>query len=311
MAISTPRMVGAGIVLLLAIWIPSYVGAAPGFSDWGAPQNLGCGVNSGSADLGSATSKGRLSLYFGSSRATGFGDFDLWVSQRAFVDAPWGPPVNLGETINTAGIENVPALSRDGHWLFFNSDRTGGIGAVDIWVSWRENVHDDFGWQTPVNLGAGVNSAGFDAGASYFENEEGGAPLLFFGRGPTMATTDIYVSELQPDGSFGEGMLIAELSSAQNDQRPSVRFDGLELFLFSNRTGSLADGNDLWVSTRKTVFDAWETPTNLGTAVNGISDDRHPDISADRLSLFFSSSRPGGCGGFDLYMTTRTKIKPD
>jgi hypothetical protein len=219
--------------------------------------------------------------------------------------------VNLGQTVNTAGIENVPALSRDGHWLFFNSDRTGGIGAVDLWVSWRENVHDDFGWQTPVNLGAGVNSAGFDAGASYLENEEGGAPLLFFGRGPTLAITDIYVSELQPDGSFGEGVLIAELSSAQNDQRPSVRFDGLELFLFSNRTGSLVDGNDLWVSTRKTVFEAWETPTNLGTAVNSTSDDRHPDISADRLSLFFSSSRPGGCGGFDLYMTTRTKIKPD
>lgn len=309
MMISTPRMVGAVIALLLVILIPSYVGAAPSFSDWDAPQNLGCVVNSAFLDLGPAISKDRLSLYFGSNRPGGFGAFDIWVSQRASVDAPWGPPVNLGETINTMGIENVPALSRDGHWLFFNSDRTGGIGAVDIWVSWREHVHDDFGWQTPVNLGAGVNSAGFDAGASYFENEEGGAPLLFFGRGPTMATTDIYVSALQPDGSFGEGVLIPELSSAQNDQRPSVRFDGLELFLFSNRTGSLVD--DLWVSTREIVFDAWETPTNLGPTVNSTSDDRQPDISVDRLSLFFSSNRPGGCGGVDLYMTTRTKMEPD
>ena len=306
--ISILRTIHPLIALVLMISIPSHVGAASKFSDWTEPTNLGCEINSPSGEQGPAISKDNLSLYFASNRPGGFGGNDIWVSQRAAVDDPWGPPVNLGSAINTAVGENVPALSRDGHWLFFNSTRAGGSGGADIWVSYRDKVHDDFGWQPPVNLGVGVNSPLFEAGASYFENEEGGAPLLFFGRGPTGGVgTHIYVSELQADGSFGEAVLIPELSSAQSDQHPSVRFDGLEIFLFSDRAGSLG-GADLWVSTRETVFDAWETPTNLGPTVNGTSADMQPYIAADRLTLFFVSDRPGGCGGFDLYITTRTKL---
>lgn len=296
------------IALALMILFRPGVAATPKFSEWAAPTNLGCQINSPVGDQGPAISKDGLSLFFGSMRPGGFGGSDIWVSQRASVEDPWTPPVNLGAVVNTPGIDNIPALSRDGHWLFFQSDRAGTSGGTDIWASYREHVHDDFGWQPPVNLGAGVNSPAFESGASYFENQEAGAPLLFFGRATvvTAADTDIYVSELQPDGSFGDAMFIPELSSPQSDQRPLVRFDGLELFLVSNRPGSLG-GADLWVSTRATVFDAWETPTNLGPPVNTAFADMQPYIAADRLTLFFTSNRPGGCGGVDLYMTTRTK----
>lgn len=294
------------IGLALTIVVPR-VGGAAKFSEWSEPTNLGCAINSAAAEQGPAISKNGLSLYFGSMRSDGFGGSDIWVSQRASVDEPWGPPMNLGPVVNTPGADNIPALSRDGHLLFFNSDRPGTSGLADIWISYRENVHDDFGWQTPVNAGAGVNSSALEVGASYIENEEGGAPLLFFGRGVTLVDPDIYVSQLQPDGSFGEAVLVPELSTAQSDQRPSVRFDGLEMFLFSNRTGSLGS-TDLWVSTRQTVFDAWEIPANLGAAVNSAFGEMQPYIAADRLTLFFTSNRPGGCGAFDLYMTTRTRL---
>jgi hypothetical protein len=109
----------------------------------------------------------------------GFGGEDLWVSKRAGKDDAWNPPVNLGMIINTAANERSPALSRDGHYLFFGTTRGGGSGGFDIWVSWRHNTHDDFGWQSPVNLGPRLNTAATDAGASYFENEETGIPLLF------------------------------------------------------------------------------------------------------------------------------------
>jgi OmpA-OmpF porin, OOP family len=110
---------------------------------------------------------------------------------------------------------------------------------------------------------------------------------------------------LQADGLFGESVFIPELSSAQGDQRPSVRFDGLKIFLGSDRAGSLGL-SDLWVSSRETVFHAWNTPANLGPTINTTSVDAQPYIAADRLTLLFMSNRPGGCGGFDLYMTTRT-----
>src|SRR2546428_197042 len=162
-------------------------------------------------------------------------------------------------------------------------------------------------WSTPINLGPAVNSASLDIGASYFANDDFGVPLLFFGSdrpgGP--GGTDIYVSAQQPDGSFGAAELVNELSSPFSDNRPVVRFDGLELFLFSDRP----DGSnvDMWVSTRNSVFDPWSTPVNLCPTVYSPQDDRQAYIASDRMTLFFASDRPGGVGGFDLYMTTRSK----
>jgi hypothetical protein len=290
----------------LVIVLRPGVAATPEFSEWAAPTNLGCQINSPFGEQGPAISKDGLSLYFGSMRQDGLGASDIWVSQRASLRNAWGPPTNLGAIINTPGVENIPALSRDGHWLFFNSDRAGTSGVLDIWVSYREHVHEDFAWQPPVNLGPGVNSPGLEAGASYLENGEVGAAMLFFGRGLTLADFDIYTSGRQADGSFGEAASVPELNSAQSDQRPSVRFDGLELFLSSDRAGSLGL-SDLWVSTRGTVFEAWAIPTNLGPTVNSTFADMQPHIASDRETLVFASNRPGGCGALDLYVSTRTR----
>jgi Tol biopolymer transport system component len=202
----------------------------------------------------------------------------------------------------------VPALSRDGHLLFFASTRSDvSFGGVDIWVSRREDTHDDFAWQPAVNLGAGVNSAGQDEGPSYFENDDVGVPQLYFSGGASRpGGAGIYVSEQAADGSFGPAVLIVELSGLGITTRPSIRHDGLEIFFNSNRPGSIANSQDLWVATRETVFDAWSEPINLGSPVNTELVDVQPYISSDRETLFFASNRPGG-GPTDLYMSTRTK----
>jgi len=133
-------MVRAVICLVIVVLATSQPGAAPKFSNWGVPTNLGPTINSSFDDFGPAISKDGLSLYFTSNRLGGFGSsFDIWFSQRPTKDDVWGPPVNLGAVINTEASENVPALSRDGHWLFFNSTRLGGFGDQDIWASWREH----------------------------------------------------------------------------------------------------------------------------------------------------------------------------
>src|SRR6187399_1796564 len=87
---------------LLALFVP--VPAAQHFSDWDVPVNLGPGVNSAFADQSPALSKDGLSLYFQSDRP-GFGNTDLWVSQRNGEDEPWGPAVNLGDVVNSAAFE--------------------------------------------------------------------------------------------------------------------------------------------------------------------------------------------------------------
>jgi hypothetical protein len=303
-----------------------------GYSDWSVPVNLGATVNSSSIDIAPAVSRNELSLYFTSTRPGGLGGFDIWVCQRGSRIDPWGPAMNLGPSINTVSNDQGAALSTDGHLLFFVSDRAGGYGGQDIWVSWRAHTYDDFGWAPPVNLGTGVNTDANDHGPGYFESEDDGVPLLYFGSNRTggPGSDDIYVSALTRRGTFGPATLVAELSTPFADVGPDVRRDGLEIYLHSDRPGTLGLF-DLWVSTRKTVHDKWSTParldvmseghkeerrdplpqwsdpTNLSAPINSPFTEGQPAISANRKSLYFFSNRPGGLGGADLWVTTRTR----
>ena len=114
---------------------------------------------------------------------------------------------------------------------------------------------------------------------------------------------DIYVSAF--DGaSFGPPALVPGLNSPQDDFRPNLRRDGLEVFLDSNRPGGLG-GLDLWTSTRPTIRDPWSMPTNLGSDVNSAANDLRPSLSWDGTTLYFGSVRAGGEGSQDVYVTTR------
>lgn len=299
----------------LALSVSFALTAQPKYSDWSTPVNLGPVINTGYNDQHPAISKDGLSLYFTSNRPGGQGADDLWVSQRASVDDPWGPPQNLGPTINTSGVDFSPAFSRDGHWLFFHSDRPGGFGGLDIWASYREDVHDDFAWGPPINLGPGVNSPYDDAGPTFFQDDETGITTLYFtslNRPGGLGDWDIYASILGPDGTFGPASLVVELSAPGNantgrDTRTAIRHDGLEIIFTSNRPGGFGSG-DLWASTRPTTLDRWSTPVNLGPTVNTIYFDGAPALSSDGETLYFYSNRPGGFGANDLYMSTRHKL---
>jgi Tol biopolymer transport system component len=294
----------AGAVLLWFVIATALPAAAPtvGYSDWSAPVNLGSIVNSTASETGPALSADRLSLYFSSDKSGGFGLRDIWVSQRAAVTDAWGTPVHLGSPINTASDDFVPAFSEDGHWMFFASTRPGGFGGPDLYQSYRADIHDDFGWQEPTNLGAGVNTAAAENGNGYFDN--GGHPQVYFGSdrlGPA-GNSVFWMSNLQADGTWGQATLVPELGGGN---RPSVRQDGLEIFFYSNRAGG-AGAIDLWTATRATVDEAWSTPVNVGPTVNSSVNDQHPYVSANGEVLVFFSNRAGGSGGNDLWVTTRT-----
>jgi len=142
---------------------------------------------------------------------------------------------------------------------------------------------------------------------TYFKNDHGAAQLFFqSARGGGLGATDIYVSDQFPNGTLGPASLVAELSSPGLEQRPSIRFDGLEMFFFSDRPGGFGTV-DLWVSTRDTIVDAWLVPMNLGQSVNTAFGDFQPYIASDRETLYFGSARPGGLGGQDIWVTTRSK----
>jgi hypothetical protein len=294
------------------------------WSEWSEPVNLGPVVNSAFVDSDPSISKDGLSLYFAAGAGRGgSGGRDIWVSRRASVDDPWGPPQNLGTVINSAAHEDKPTLSPDGHSLYFASNRPGGSGDVDLYVSRRRDKGDDFGWEAPVNLGSGVNTAaGEHSSVARFEDDATGTTVLYFAssRPGGLGDYDIYASTQLPDGTFGPAALVEELSTSSNERDPAIRRDGLEIFLASNRPGGYGAA-DLWVATRASTADPWSTPVNLGAVVNSPprppdqeqATDWGPSLSFDGTTLYFASAfRPGNVSiMLDIWVTTRSKIKGD
>jgi WD40-like Beta Propeller Repeat len=292
------------------------------YSPWAVPVSLGATVNTVSAEFYPFVSKDGLSLYFSSDRPGGFGGWDVWVAQRFTTDEPWGPPVNVGPGVNTPYDESAPTISIDGHLMYFQSNRPGGVGNGDLYLTRRHNKRDDFGWQAPQDLGSGVNSAFNEAAPAIFEDDSTGTITLYFssdrpgGPGPVGPSgpgvngqqgSDIYASTLQPDETFGSPWLVSELSGPSLDRRVLIRRDGLELFLTSNRAGGIGL-MDIWVSTRGATTEPWSAPTNLGPLVNGTGPDAGAAVSFEGTTLYFQSVRPWPSSAFyDLWMTTRQK----
>src|SRR5436190_9934208 len=231
-------------------------------SEWSEPVHLDAPVNSPCQDQTPTLSKDELSLYFTSNRRGGLGNdtpdgcqdsFDLWVAQRASRDSPWETPVNLGPPVNTSANEAGPALSADGHLLFFYS--FVGTGQRDIYLSQRRGATDDLVWEAPVSLGPDVNTLDSEAGPSFGQPGEDGGGTLYFYRGAPPNTELYSVSITRSGTTLGPAVAVAELNSPVDDNHGSVRADGREIFFNSRRLGSILNPGgqpsfDLWVATR-------------------------------------------------------------
>ena len=282
------------IVLALLISTGSNVNADFVF---GTPENLGSTVNSSAHDGTPAMPADGLSLFFDSDRPGGQGNTDVWMITRETIDDKWGKPVNLGPPVNTSSWEGVPSISADGLTLYISSDRAGGSGQQDIWISTRETIDDP--WSAPVNLGPTVNSASYEWSQSISAD---GLELYFSsGRPGGSGDLDLWVTtrSTASDDWTTPVNLGSSVNSSAGEVSPSISPDGLCLFFFSNRPGGYGS-RDIWVTTRATKDDEWRTPVNLGAPVNTSAMDQGAMFSADGSTIFFCSSRSGGYGGLDL-----------
>ena len=94
------------------------------------------------------------------------------------------------------------------------------------------------------------------------------------------------------------------VNSASWDGMPFLSADDLELYFQSERPVGSGE-TDLYMTRRATRTSPWEAATNLGPKVNSASTEMVPSVSPDGLELYFLSTRPGGYGGSDFYVSTR------
>lgn len=275
------------------------------WSSWSEPVPV-VEVNTTANDTRPALSRDGLSLYFHSDRDGGFGRNDIWVSRRACLDCAWHEPAVLGGAVNTAAFgEGAPHLSRDGHWLFFHSNRSGADhpgarGGNDLWVSYREHVDDDFGWGSPINLGPGVNTAGNESQPSFFENE-GGRAQLFFVRPAGPGRPRIWVSEMQSDGAWGTATEVEELADFNG---PSIHPNGLEMYVFET-----FKDHRIWHSTRDRadIGAPWSAPVELVQFTPGEASVFQPFIHALGRTETLLMSGVTATGAQEIYLSTRTR----
>ena len=131
--------------------------------------------------------------------------------------------------------------------------------------------------------------------------------LLFTGRPAASSGEDLYVSRQNKDGSMGEPVPISPaINSSYNEGAGSISGDGKTL-VFASCDRPKAIGNcDLYISRR--TGNNWTPPVNLGLNVNSTEWDSQPSLSADGRTLYFTSTRRGGQGQEDIYVTN---LQPD
>jgi len=217
-------------------------------------------------------------------------------AEVAKADYIFGTPTNLGLPVNSFDYDWSPSIRGDGLEMYFESDRPGGEGTYDIWVSTRATKEDV--WGAPTNLGAPINTPDWQNSPCISAD----GLELYFNDWDLWVVRRATVSD--PWGEKENDSLI-NVNTSNVNSGPCLSSDGLSLFLFS------WDEKDLYVSTRPTRDDLWSEPVNLGPTVNGVNstwENSRPTISADGLLLVFSSDRDGGSGGTDLWMTRRSTI---
>ena len=189
--------------------------------EWGIPVNLGSTINSSSLDWGASITSDGLELYFESNRPGGFGQGDIYVSTRATKENGWEQSIILGPPVNTSFSDCDPSISVDGLVLFFGSDRPGGSGSWDLWMTRRKTKNDP--WGEPVNLGVTVNTPVEERGPSISSD---GSTLFFNSDRPGGfgSWTDLWQVSILPivdfngDGNIDTDDLIILIGSwGQND----------------------------------------------------------------------------------------------
>ena len=139
------------------IWITTRASVS---DPWAPSENLGSIVNSSADEAAPCISSDGLSFLFRSTRSGGFGSADIWQATRSTANEAWRAPVNLGPAINSSAWDCGVNLSADGLSLFFHSNRAGGLGNFDLYLSSRKTRNGE--WSTPINLGGNINTPNND-----------------------------------------------------------------------------------------------------------------------------------------------------
>lgn len=257
-------------------------------------------------DVQKAYKKEKTVLQWYQSRAGGHVINDAVVAEMlalaAFRDDAISHPVaffpeSLGNAVNINADEYVNMLSFDGSQLLFTRKMAMGNGFQKEFL--YTSQWDGEQWTEPQELAFSDFPDDVDPGAAFISAD--GKKLYLTGCGWSRdSSCDIYVSELV-DGRWSMPQAIkGSVNTNSWESQPCVSSDGKELYFVSRRNGNA----DIYCSFRN-ADGTWSEPQNLGAPINTKGTEMAPFLHPDGRTLYFSSDKHIGMGGFDLFMSRR------
>lgn len=223
-----------------------------GDSGWTTPFNLGPILNSSAADVCPTYHISGRYLYFVSARTGGCGGDDIYVARLTSKKdlTSWSAPENLGCQFNSPQNDITPSLFEDDDgtvYLYFSSNRPGGAGGMDLYVS-AQQPDGTFG--PAVNV-TELNTSSNDMRPNIRYRD--GLEIFFeSNRSGSLGQNDLYfaVRSATSDPWSAPENLGATVNTGFNEGRPSLSFDGTTLYFMSNRDDA---ANDIYVTRRSRI----------------------------------------------------------
>ncbi len=172
---------------------------------------------------------GEWLIFAGNFPGKGDGDFDLYISYNT--PTGWSEPMNMGYNINTEFWESSPSLSPDKNALYFSSNRPGGYGGRDLYVSYRQ---PNGKWSPAQNMGPLINTKGDELAPFIHADNQ---TLYYTSNGLIgYGGTDIYVTRKTPTGEWAPPENLGyPINTIENEGSLFVASDGITAYYASDR----------------------------------------------------------------------------
>lgn len=173
------------------------------------------------------------SLYFAADYPDqGYGRYDIYKAIKN--GSQWLAPKNLGANINTDYWDSAPSISPDGNTLYFSSNRPGGWGGIDLYISFK---NEKGGWEEAINLGPQINTVG-DEQTPFIHADN--STLYFSSTGwPGYGGADFFVTRQKLDGNWTIPLNLGyPINTFDNEGSIAVASNGKEAYIASDRSDS-------------------------------------------------------------------------
>ncbi len=205
---------------------------------------------------------------------------DIFFARRSSTSAVWPSPGAATE-LNSSLDEDTPEMSDNGLTIYFATNRTGGVGAMDIWMAQRNMATSQFAPPTLAGTAAsGINSSLNDR--SPFLSRDA---LTFLFATDRNGDFDIFLANrTSTTSTFSNPMPMTAINMAgAADENPFLSNDKLTLYFNSSRSGN----HDLYQATRSDVTQPFGAPVPISD-LNTSGDESDPWVSRDGTHIYFT-----------------------